>query len=122
MLILSTALVIDVLVRLLVLKQEPHQYLDVWLIWAATTLYVIIGTTASGVEPFGARSRSWVAIAAGAVVANTAVAALMGTLASLADLITWIAGSLAGVFLALVIMRGVYGAWERRTLGRASRE
>ena len=126
MLMLSIALTIDVLVRILILKQEPHQYLDISFIWLATILYVAIGMTASGVEPFGGKwSKAWPIIPIVAVT-NAVVLTLMGMVHSLADVIaiivTGVAGAFAGTFVMLIILRGIYGVWERRTLGRGPRE
>ena len=126
MLMLSIALTIDVLVRILILKQEPRQYLDISLIWVATNLYVAIGMTASGVEPLGGKwSKSWqfiVIIPIVVVVTTVVMLTLMGMIVSLADLIAMIVSCLAGVFLSFIVLRGIYGVWERRTLGRGPRE
>ena len=121
MLIMSIALAIDVLVRILILNQEPHQYLDISLIWMAAILYVAIGTTASGVEPFGIKSQYWLMILI-VVVVNVVVLMLMGMVASLAELIAVVVSSFIGVVLAIIILRGVYALWERRALGRGPRE
>ena len=125
--ILSIALAIDLLVRVLLLRQEPRQYLDIWLIWMATILYVAIGVSASGVAPFAGK---WVSMALGIMVAvaatNTAVLTLMGMVHTGVDLISAIAGGIigggAGAFLLLMMLRGIYGRWERVTLGGAPRE
>ena len=77
---LSIALSIDVLVRVLILKQEPGQYLDISLICMAALLYASIGMTASGVEPFGGKwSKAWLSILIVAVTV-TVVVTLMGIL------------------------------------------
>ena len=121
--ILSIALAIDLLVRALILKQEPWQYLDIWLIWMATMLYASIGMTASGVAPFGGeRSKTWLQVLIIAAVVPV-VLALMGTVHTLADFITVMVCAAAGAFLMLIIiLRGIYGVWERVTLGRGPRE
>ena len=57
MAILIMALSIDLLVRTLILKQEPRQWLDIFLIWVGTSLYVCIGMSASGVAPYEGKWR-----------------------------------------------------------------
>ena len=122
MAILTMALSIDLLVRILILKQEPRQWLDIFLIWMGTSLYVCIGMTASGVQLYGGKlSKHWLVILT--VVATMAVVlTLMGMGHGLADLIGVIVGGAIGVFLMLMILRGSYSVWERVTLGRRSRE
>ncbi|HUT75025.1 MAG TPA: DUF6773 family protein [Armatimonadota bacterium] len=119
---LFIALPTDLLVRVLLLKQEPRQYLDIALIWMAAMLYVGIGMTASGVAPFGGkRSKSWLVIliiAVGGPVELT----LMGMVHTLADLIAIIISGTAGAFVMLIILRVIYGVWERKALGRGPRE
>ena len=120
--LLSMALSIDLVVRTLILKQQPRQYLDIGLIWMATTLYVAIGMTASGVAPFGGKwSKSWLVILIIAVEVPV-VLTLMGMVHTLADFITEIVIAATGVFVMLLILRGIYGVWERRTLGHVPPE
>jgi len=120
--LLFIALPIDLLVRILLLKQEPRQYLDIALIWMAAMLYAGIGMTASGVAPYGGkRSATWLAILIIAVT-NTVMLTLMGMVHGLADLIAIIVSATAGAFVMLIILRGIYSVWERVTLGRAPRE
>ena len=122
MMIFSFALTIDVLIRILILKQPPQQWWDISLIWIATTLYVGIGMTATGVAPYGWKwSKSWLIIVIVAVT-NTVVIALMGMIHSLAELISIIVTGAAGAFVAIIILRGIYSLWERRALGRSPRE
>ena len=122
MVILIFALATDGLVRALILKQDPRQYLDICLIWMATTLYVAIGMTASGVAPYGGKwSKAWLPILIIAVVCPV-VLTLMGMVHTLADFITDMVGAVAGALVALIILRAIYSVWERVTLGRASRE
>ncbi len=126
MLMLSIALSVDVLVRILILKQEPRQYLDISLIWLATILFVAIGMAGSGVEPFGGKwSKFWWLVPMIAVT-NAVTLTLMGMIHSLADVIaiivTGAAGAFAGVFVIFIILRGIYSRWERVTLGRGPRE
>jgi len=119
---LSAALAIDLVVRTLILKQEPRQYLDIGLIWMATTLYVAIGMTASGVAPYGGKwSTSWLVILIIAVEVPV-VLTLMGMVHTPAAFIadTFIAAGSA--FLSLIILRGIYSMWERVALGRGPRE
>ena len=119
---LSFALTIDVMVRVLILKQEPRQYLDISLIWMATMLYAAIGMTASGVAPFGGKwSKAWLPILIIAVECPV-VLALMGMIHTLADLIAIIVSAAGGAFVMLLILRGIYSVWERVTLGRGPRE
>jgi hypothetical protein len=122
MMIFSFALTIDVLVRILILKQPPQQWWDISLIWITTTLYVGIGMTATGVAPYGGKwSKSWLVIVI-IVVTNTVVIALMGMIHSLAELITIIVTGAAGAFISIIILRGISSLWERRALGRSPRE
>ena len=119
---LSFALAIDVLVRVLILKQTPWQYLDIWLIWMATTLYPAIGMTASGVAPYGGKwSKAWLPLLIIAVVCP-AVVTLMGMVHSPADFIADMVAAAAGAFVMLIILRGIYSVWERVNLGRGPRE
>ncbi len=126
MAILMIALPIDVLVRILILKQHPGQHADISLIWIATAMYVAIGMTANGVAPFGGKWWKMWPIIPLVAVTNTVVLTLIGMVHTWADLILTITlgiiGGAAGVFLILFILRGIYGVWERRTLGRAPRE
>ena len=120
-LILTFALGVDLMVRILVLKQEPQQWADISLIWMATMLFAGVGMTASGVEPYGGkRSKLWLVVLVFAV-GITLVSALMGKIHSLADLISTTISAAAGAFMALIILRVIHGAWERRTLGRELR-
>ena len=127
MVILSIALSIDLIVRVLIVKQDPGQYLDIGLIWMATMLYVAIGMAASGVALYGGK---WVSTAllimVIVAVTNTVVFAVRGMVHTPAELIYTIAGGIigggAGAFLSLIILRAVYSVWERKTLGRGPRE
>ncbi|MDH4178998.1 MAG: hypothetical protein OEV33_00690 [Armatimonadota bacterium] len=122
MVMMIFALNIDLLVRLLILKQEPRQWLDIGLIWMGTSLYVCIGMTASGVQLYGGKwSKHWLVILT-IVATNAVVWTLMGMGHGLADLSGVIVGAATGVFLMLMILRGIYSVWERRTLGRGPRE
>ena len=122
MVILIFALATDVLVRVLILKQAPRQYLDIWLIWMAATLYAAIGMTASGVAPYGGKwSKAWLPLLIIAVECPV-VLALMGMVHTLADFIADMAAAAAGAVVMLIILRGIYSVWERVTLGRAPRE
>jgi len=50
------------------------------------------------------------------------VLTLMGMVHTLADFITEIVIAATGVFVMLLILRGIYGVWERRTLGHVPPE
>jgi hypothetical protein len=124
--LLFIALAIDVLVRELILKQEPRQWLDISLISMAAMLYVAIGTTASGVAPYGGRWwKAWPIIPLVAVL-NTVLFWRTGIVRSPVELISSITvgiiGATAGLFVALVIVGGIYAVWERKTLGHVPRE
>jgi len=122
LLLVMVALSIDLIVRILVLKQEPRQYFDIGLIWTATMLYVSIGMTASGVAPYGGKwSQAWLAILIIAVQVPVGLT-LMGMVHTWADFIADIFIAAASAFVMLIILRGIYGVWERRTLGRVPRE
>jgi len=120
--IFSIALSIDLMVRVLIVKQNPLQYLDISLIWMATTLYVAIGMTARGVQLYGGKwSKSWLVILI-IVVVTTVMLTLMGMVHGPADLIAGIVSCAASAFVMLLILRRIYGVWERVTLGRGSHE
>ena len=122
MVMLTIALSIDLLVRILILKQEPRQWLDIAAILMGTTVFVSIGMTASGVQLYGGKwSKHWPVVLS-IVAANAVVLTLMGGVHGLADLIGVIAGTAGGVFVMLIILSVIYGVWERKTLGRAPRE
>lgn len=116
------ALNIDLLVRMLILKQEPRQWLDIFLIWMGTSLYVFIGMTASGVAPYGGKwLLTWLVILV-ITVTNTVVLTLLGGVHTRADLIATIVITAAGAFVVIIILRGIYSVWERVKLGRVPRE
>ena len=120
--ILFLALPADMMVRMFVLKQGPQQWLDIFLIWMATILYVGIGMTASGVAPYGGkRSTSWLVIAILAVEIPV-ILTLMGLVPTPAAFVAYMALAAVGAFVTIIIVRGVYHLWERRALGRGPRE
>ncbi len=120
--LLFMALPIDLLVRILLLKQEPRQYLDIALIWTAAMLYAGIGMTASGVAPYGGKwSATWLAVLIIAVEVPV-VLTLMGMIHTPAAFIADVALAAAGAFVTLIIIRGIYSRWERKTFGRGPRE
>jgi Na+-translocating ferredoxin:NAD+ oxidoreductase RnfA subunit len=120
--LLMAALSIDLMVRTLILRQHPGQYLDIALIWMATTLYVAIGTTASGVEMHGGRLWKMWPIIPLVVVVNTLMFARLGMAQTLTDVAASVVSATVGFSLFIVIFRGIYARWERRTLGRGPRE
>jgi hypothetical protein len=119
---LSFALSIDVLVRILILKQEPRQYLDIFLIWMVTMLCAAIGMTASGVAPYGGKWSAALAAILVIAVVCPAVLVLMGMVRTPGDFIADMVGAVVGAFVALIILRAIYSLWERVTLGRLPRE
>lgn len=120
--LVNFALVIDLLVRMFVLKQELGQYLDIALIWMGTMLFTILGMTASGVAPYGGKWSTSLLVLLILAVEIPVLLALMGMIHTPTAFIAQMILAAAGVFLALVILRGIYGLWERGTLGRGSRE
>ena len=122
MVILTIALAIDLIVRILVLKQEPRQWLDIAAIWMGTAVFVSIGMAASGVQLYGGKSsKAWLLILILAVEIPV-VLTWMGMVPTWAAFIANMVIAGAGAFLMLMIFRGIYGVWERKTLGRGSRE
>lgn len=120
--LLFIALSIDLMVRALLLKQDPRQWLDIALIWMATMLFVFIGMTASGVAPYGGKwLLTWLVILV-ITVTNTVVLTLLGGVHTRADLIATIVITAAGAFVVIIILRGIYSVWERVKLGRVPRE
>lgn len=118
MLMVYIALPVDLFVRDLVLKQDPRQYLDIWLIWVALVCLYSSGMASSGVEPFGKRwSRAWLLILV-ITVTSTVVLTLRGMVHTPAHLI----GVIAGAAVFVIILRAIYSVWERVTLGRTPRE
>lgn len=126
MAILSMALCTDLIVRCLILKQEPWQWLDIFVIWMGTNAYVAIRMTASGVALYEGKWRKMWPIIPVVVVANTVTLALLGMVRTWTDLISTITigiiGAATGTFVVLIILRSVYSLWERRTLGHVPRE
>jgi len=118
---LFIALAIDLMVRTWLLKQEPRQYLDIWLIWMATILYVAIGMTASGVETCGGKWWKMWPIIPLVVVVNTVTLARIGMVQTLTDVVASVVSATAGLLLSIVILRSIYTLWERATLGRVPR-
>jgi len=126
LLMMSFALIIDLLVRELILKQEPWKYLDIFLIWMATMMYVAIGMSASGVAPYEGKWRKMWPIIPTIVVTNTVVLTLLGMVRTWTDLIFTITlgiiGAPVGTFVVYIIFRRIYSKWERVTLGRVPPE
>ena len=122
MLILTMALAIDLIVRIPILKQEPRQWLDISLIWMATSLYVFIGMTASGVAPYGGKWSHGLLVVLILTVEIPVLLMLMGGVHTLTDFIANMAIAAATAFVMVIIFRGIYARWERRTLGRGPRE
>jgi hypothetical protein len=120
--LLFVALSIDLMVRTLILRQHPGQYLDIALIWMGTILYVGIGMSASGVQMHGGRLWKMWPIIPLVVVVNTVLFARMGIAQTFTDVAAGVVSATVGFSLFIIIFRGIYGLWERKTLGRAPRE
>jgi len=120
--LLMLALSIDLIVRTLILSQHPGQYLDIALIWMATIVYVAIGTTASGVEMHGGRLWKMWPLIPFVVVVNIVTLARMGSVPTFTSVAAGVVSATVGFSLTIVLVRGIYARWERRTLGRRSRE
>jgi len=119
---LSLALSLDLIVRTLILKQDPRLWLDIAAIWMGTSVYVVLGMTASGVDPYGGKYWKVWPIIPLVVVGNAVMLARFGMAQTLTEVAASVVSATAGLFVTIVVLRGIYGLWERRTLGRGSRE
>lgn len=123
---MSIALGIDVMVRVLILNQDYHQWWEIFLIWMANLFLVGIGQIRSGVRPVGAGGK-WSWRTSGLMVVMLALmipAGLwcLGELHSLPSFAAMVAFSALGALVMQLIMRGIYSRWERRNLGPDSGE
>jgi hypothetical protein len=107
---------------MLVLKQELGQYLDIALIWMGTMLLTCLGMTASGVAPYGGKWSTSLLVVLILAVEIPVLLGLMGMVHTPAAFIAHTFLAAGGAFLAVIVLRGIYGLWERRTLGRGSGE
>ena len=121
---LSITLGIDMMVRILILKQDFRLCWDICMIWMVNLLLVSIGMIRSGVQPVGAVGK-WSWKTSGLMIAEIAllVPAVLWLMGMIHSLQAYLGGAaLAGGsgFVTLIIMRGIYGRWERRALGSPS--
>jgi len=117
--LINLALVADLLVRRFLLKQELGQYLDIALIWLGTMLFTTLGMTASGAAPYGGKwsTSLWGVLILAVLI--PVIGALTGMIHTPAAFIWHMVAAAAGAFVAVIVLRGIYGLWERRTLGRS---
>lgn len=121
-----TALGIDLLVRALVLRQDARQYWDIGLIWMVAMMLSSLGMVRSGLQPVGAAGKwSWktsgmmVAIIALLVPAELWYLGGIGSIQAYLGSVV-LAGGVA--FVMQLVMRAIYGKWERRALGPESED
>lgn len=123
---MSVALGIDVIVRVLVLRQDFRQCWDICLIWMANLFFVCIGMVRNGVRPAGAGGRlSWKANGWAILIIALEIPAilwLIGGISSWREYVIYTALCAVVALIMQLIMRGIYGRWERRTLGGADEE
>jgi F0F1-type ATP synthase membrane subunit a len=56
------------------------------------------------------------------VVTNTVTLARLGMVQTLTDVVASVVSATVGLSMIIVILCAIYSVWERRTLGRGSRE
>ena len=121
---LSIALGIDLIVRVFVLRQDPRFYMDIALIWLVNLFIVTIGMIRCGVPAAGVAGKlSWKTSGFLVVLIGLEIPALMWLMGDIHTLPQFLfqaalAGGAAAVML--LIMRAIYGNWERRALGQDS--
>ena len=118
---MGVALGVDMMVRILVLKQDFRLCWDISLIWMVNLFLVSIGQIRSGVPAVGAVGK-WSWKTSGLMVAEIALLVpaviwLMGGIHSLREYLGGALLAAAGCFVMLMIMRCIYRRWERRALG-----
>lgn len=121
---LSIALGIDLIVRVFVLRQDPRFYMDTALIWLVNLFIVTIGMIRCGVPAVGVAGKlSWKTSGFLVVLIGLEIPALMWLMGDIHTLPQFLfQAALAGGAAAamLLIMRAIYGKWERRALGQDS--
>jgi hypothetical protein len=119
---LSIAIGIDIMVRILILKQDYP--MEICLIWMVNLFVVGIGQIRSGVPAAGTVGTSSRKISVLMIVEIAllvpAVLWLMGMVNSWLQYAAYAALAAAGSLVMQMIMRGTYRRWERRTLGASS--
>jgi len=118
---MSIALAIDILVRSFVLRQDPRLYMDIALIWLVNVFLVCIGMVRSGVPAVGVTGR-WSWRTAGLLVGLIALEVpalqwLTGDIHSIGQYLAQAALAGGSAVVMLLVMRALYAAWERRSLG-----
>jgi hypothetical protein len=118
---MAVALGIDMMVRILVLKQDFRLCWDICLIWTVNLYLVSIGQIRNGVRPVGAGGKwSWKTsglITLELALLIPAVLWLMGNIHSLREYLFVALTAAAGCLVMQMILRGIYRRWERRNLG-----
>lgn len=119
--ILYLALSIDLIVRTLVLKQTPSQYLDIALIWMATMVYVSFGMVRSGVNLY---PKKWSNVMLVALIALQVpvVLWLTGQVNSWLQYLVYVVITAASASVTMLVFQRIFRRWERKTLGQDSLE
>ncbi len=122
-LLLYFALNLDIIVRVLVLKQPPRQWMDIGLIWMATTLYVSLGMSRSGVDLYSkAKPKSNLMVL---IILGLEIPALLWLMGSVHS---WMQFALYGLLAAgsayamQIVLRLLHKRWEQKTLGQGTPE
>jgi len=121
--ILYFALNVDLIVRFLVLKQDPKQWMDIGLIWMATTLYVSLGMSRSGVN-LSPKTMPKTNIMMVTIIGLEipALLWLMGMVHSWTQFLLYGAMAACSAFAMQVFQRRLHRRWERKTLGQEAGE
>lgn len=121
---MAVALGVDMIVRVFVLRQDFHLWWDISLIWMVNLYLVSLGQIRSGVPPVGAVGKwSWKTSGLMILILALEIPAilwLMGMVRSLNGYLGMALLAGGSGLVMLMVLRGIYRRWERRTLGPES--